>query len=230
MKKILILFLVLAAFISSCNKDTSTSGNTTYHKSGIIPVGSLRLFTSKGEITNRSAINLFDFNNKEDSALYSSAVTDLTTNKFMDKYTFLDADYAFVYMYYQDVKCTISHENGMLLLSSLDTSRIQSNDIVFSPGLYENIGEIKSNIFSSYLLSSTRGNYVFEHLFHQKYVFEKPPGRLFAPIIYFSIHKASYRWNTVDQLNNILNKDFYKNIPAGDTVTLREYKIEYEKE
>jgi len=121
----------------------------------------------------------------------------------------------------------LARESGRLILTRTDTSIGYSygDEFTRSPAYY--IGQFKPEVYSEFLVSSTRGDYQFGYITREKFILKKTVGQLVAPFILFTLHRNQLQyWGYV---NNILQDDFYKKISAADTLTLKEYLILYKK-
>lgn len=102
-----------------------------------------------------------------------------------------------------------------------------TNGEVFTRKIDYTIGQVKPEVFSEYLISSTGGYYVFGYSYKPKFILNQSGSQLVAPVIQFAEHSTNTYFGK--RVNNTLQSDFYKNLPVADTLTLREYLIIYEK-
>jgi len=145
----------------------------------------------------------------------------------MDSIRFVDEQHAIVNDGYAHRSCTIDHENEALILTRTDTSQSTCSGDQFTRTMTYYVGEIKPVVYSEYLVSSTRGYYVFGYTSTGKYVLQESNGQLVAPEIFFVYHTTNYyQGNT----NNILQDDFFKNMAEGDTASIMGYQLLYEKQ
>jgi len=113
-------------------------------------------------------------------------------------------------------------------LTRADTSARLIYNEQFTHSITYNIRQVKPEVYSEYLVSSTRGDYIFGYTGKEKYVLQESNGQLVAPEILFMQHHLLVYYN--GRANNILQNDFYKNIPTGDTVSIQGYLLLYEKQ
>jgi len=225
--KILFLpFLIILIF--SCKKDEAFKQLTypsVYHKSGIKLAGDLMVFSTAGEIKDPSIIDRF----LPDSSIYSNLADQIGNNPgVMDSIKFSDAQHSIVNETYSQYHCTVDQEKKELILTRTDTSAGSIYNDQFTRSIMYNIGQVKPEVYSEYLLSSTRGDYIFGYTGKEKYVLQESSGQLVAPEIIFIQHHLPGYYN--GRANNILQSDFYKSIPTGDTVSIQGYFLLYEKQ
>ena len=226
--KILFLsFLIILIF--SCKKDEPFKQLTypsVYYKSGIKIAGDLMVFSTAGEIKDPSIINRFL---ASDSFIYSSSADQIGNHPgVMDSIKLSDAQHAIVKESYSQYNCIVDQEKKELILTRADTSDGSSYPEQFTYSIMYNIGQVKPEVYSEYLISSTRGNYLFGYTGKEKYVLQESNGQLVAPEIIFIQHHLPGYYN--GRANNIFQNDFYKSIPTGDTVSIQGYFLLYEKQ
>jgi hypothetical protein len=101
---------------------------------------------------------------------------------------------------------------------------------VYSRTLAYNIGQLKPEVFSEKLVSSTGGNYLFNYMIRDKFVFRSFDEQLAAPVVGFGLHSRGDQYMSQSgRINNIVQPDFYESLVAGDTVTIQEFLIKYKK-
>src|ERR1051326_2637021 len=225
--KILFLsFLIILIF--SCKKEApfkQINYPSAYYKSGIKVAGDLMVFSTAGEIKDPFIINRF----LPDSSIYSSYADQIGNNPgTMDSIKFSDAQHAIVKESYSQYNCIVDQEKKELILTRADTSDGSSYPEQFTYSIRYNIGQVKPEVYSEYLISSTRGDYLFGYTGKEKYVLQESNGQLVAPEIMFIQHHLPGYYT--GRTNNILQNDFYKTIPTGDTVSLQGYFLLYEKQ
>ena len=224
-----LLFLCLVSIIYSCQKDSlsGTPYHSTYYKTGIIPTATLRLFTSNGEITDPSLIDRFK---GADSNLFNDRATYIANEQgFMDSIMFPDEQNAVVVDYYNRTGCKVIYQKGKFLLTQAGVSTGYSYDDIFTNTIFYFIGQIKPDVFTEYLVSSTRGNYQFGYTAGFKYILERKGEKMFSPLIQFITHHSLTYQGNAGYVNNMLQEDFYTKLAVGDTVALREYDLLYER-
>jgi hypothetical protein len=223
------LFFCLITIIYSCQKDSlsGTPYHSTYYKSGIITTATVRLFTSKGEITDRLLVDRF---NGVDSSIFNYWADYIANEQgFMDSIIFTDDQNAFVVEYYNRVSCNVIYQKGSFILTQSGISTAYSYEDIFTNTISYFIGQIKPDVLTEYLVSSTRGNYQFGYTAGFKYVLERKGEKIFAPLIQFLTHHDLLNQGSSGYVNNMLQEDFYKKLIVGDTVALRQYRVLYTK-
>ena len=226
-KFLFLFFLIILIF--SCKKDEPFKQLTypsVYYKSGIKIAGDLRVFSTSGEIKDPSITSRFL---ATDSLSYSYGADQIGNNPgTMDSIKFSDAQHAIVKEGYSQYNCAVDQENKELILTRADTSARLIYNEQFTHSITYNIRQVKPEVYSEYLVSSTRGDYIFGYTGKEKYVLQESNGQLVAPEILFMQHHLLVYYN--GRANNILQNDFYKNIPTGDTVSIQGYLLLYEKQ
>ncbi len=222
------LFLCLLIF--SCEDDdvSLVTYPSFYHKSGLMSSGNMRVFSSMGEIKSNSVINRYA---EYDTSYYSYYAKDISNYAFMDSVKFIDSKNAILNHQYSNQDCLYSQENDLLVLTEVDTGKdCCTYREVMSRSILYYISQVKPEIYSEYLYSSTRGDYYFGFVGKRKFVFTKSGQQLVAPIIQFTQHYGSvFNVTTRGFVNNVLQPDFYTYLAIGDTVTLMESLIRYDK-
>jgi hypothetical protein len=224
-----LLFLLLpGVLIFSCKEDEVelVEYPSAYHKSGVETAGTLRVFSSAGEIKTESVISRFS---QYDTANYNYVIRIIRDYKgFMDTLKFVDSKNAVLNHYYADIDCSLQSQGDLLILSETKiTKQCCSFGEVLTRTLRYYLGKVKPEVQSEYLVSSVRGYYYFGYESRNKYVLTKSHGKLVAPMLQFSVHSASvYDGGFV---NNIFESDGYKHLAEGDTLTIMESNIVFEK-
>ena len=229
MKKIAFLVcLLLCIIMYSCKKNAGSvrvAYNSDYAKSDVIPAGDLRVFTGKGEITNASIVERFT--NNDSNIYYNTAIYIKTVRGYMDTVRFTDAERAVVGQPPLQINCQFSGNPGKIILTRTDTTSGVSIYEVLRKSYPYIMGEIKSEVYSEYLLSSTGGFYLFGYRAKEKFVYTSSNDQLAAPLLQFTVHRNQDIQNYY--INNFLQRDFFKSFLIGDTVTFRDYRILYTK-
>ena len=221
-------FLFLVVLLFSCEADNKTSLLTypsVYHKSGFEAVGNLRVFSSTGEINNRSIVSRF---NQYDTSYFNSYANYINSDpKIMDTVDFVNGQDAMLHHESKYLDCLLEMESDLLILTEIDVnSRCCNQGEVLTRSLPYYMCRVKPEVHSEFLYSSTGGNYRFGFTGRRKYVLQESDGRLVAPLILYNLHSKNFESGFV---NNFLQPDFYSILTAGDTVTLREYQLLFEK-
>lgn len=228
MKSNKFLFMLLtgiAVFACQKNEDSRITYPSTYRKSGLKPAGELRIFSADGEIRDPVSLSRFNLMDSANFSMYSKAVRD--DSGTMKRIQFQDPHHAMVFDRYLERNCIITRESTRLILSGADTVVGYSSEDVFthSPSYY--ISQVKPEVYNEYLISSTGGNYQFGYTGREKFILDRYKGKLVAPFIIFTLH-GPQQWYTLF-VNNVLQGDFYRNILKGDTITIQEYLVLYDR-
>ena len=88
-----------------------------------------------------------------------------------------------------------------------------------SPGYY--LLQYKPKVYSEWLYSSVRGDYIFGWLGEIKNVVTTDGTRLILPLIFYS-QRRNGQYPRSSYLNNYIAKDFVKSIMPGDTLSVLE--------
>lgn len=225
------LFLVAAGiYIFSCGEDDPDpiTYPSVYQKAGTEAVGSLRLFTSQGEIRSQAIISTFM---QRDTPSFNIFVRMVRTYEgIMDTVQFIDPQHARLSHEWEIFDCSFSADNELLILtrSEISPECCFPGDI-YTRSLPYYLSRVKPEVHSEFIYSSTGGNYYFGYRGKRKFVLRKgPDGKIVAPMIWYTRHSANMNRYS-GNLNNMLQSDFYRNLVAGDTLTLMEFNILFEK-
>jgi len=220
--------LFLLVLVLSCEENDEPGLLTypaEYHKTGVEPVGNLRVFSSKGEIKNSSIISRFS----QYDTSYFNSYADYLGNDFgvMDTVYFFTREHAMLLYEYAYHDCSLSMEGNLLVLTESDvSSHCCTYREVFTRTLAYYLAKVKPEVNSEYIYSSVGGNYNFGFSGRRKYVLQESQGKLVAPMIIYNRHSANFEsWF----VNSLLQTDFFSGIATGDTVALMEYQILFEK-
>jgi hypothetical protein len=220
-----LLLLVLVTFSCKKNDTTQITYPSVYHKSGLKTAGDLRLFSSNGEIRDPAVKSRFIQLDSAQVNSFSKFIRDYPGH--MDSINLQDAQHAIINDGYVSMNCVITQSGNRLTLTRADTIIGYSSGDEFTRTIAYYIGQIKPEIYTEYLISSTRGAYSFGFTGREKFVLDKSGGQLSAPLILFIQHNQQQQ--PISYVNNILQEDFYKNIAVGDTLSLKKYLVLYEK-
>ena len=223
--KTLIIVSSFLFFIFSCKKENiDFDYGATYYKSSIQQFGLLRYFTSNGEITNSSAINnYFD--------------DDTTQFGYFSRYLMQPGYYDTLIISSPNELIDDTYNWRLRYPAKLDGRRmIVTRDSIFgysgpdeytkSPGYY--LLHYKPKVYSEWLYSSIRGDYIFGWLGEIKSVVTTDGTRLILPLIFYS-QRSNGQYPRSNYVNNYVAKDFVKNIMKGDTLTILEVRTYYDK-
>lgn len=219
-----LLFVVLA-YSCENHKVSTITYPSVYHKTGLSPVGDLRIFTSSGEINRKSVVRRFS--RYDTSYLKHYATTLRDDPNFMDSVNFSDTQHAVLDHDNKDLHCVLAIEKDFLILTESEASRkCCSTDEVFTRSLPYHMVMMKPEVNSEFIQSSTGGNYSFGFNGRRKYVLEESHGKLVAPLIVYIKHSEKFESGFV---NNVLDSNFYTSLENGDTLTVMEFQILFEK-
>ena len=217
---------ICVLFISCSKDDIQLIYSSPYHKASIKTVNGPRVFSSNGEIGNQSVIRRLVIN---DTSLFSSMVNGLMNNLgILDTITFIDPQQAVLHHSFYNRHCRVSNKLGHFLLTSNDTTTGYTSNDALSQKVGYHIGQIKPDILTEFVYSSTAGIYNFGYTAKEKHMFAKKGNKVSAPIILYVQHRNSDFYES-GYTNNILDEDFYKQLSPGDTLLLREFFVLYEK-
>jgi hypothetical protein len=222
--------LLVFAFIAvlSCSKDGASLLNSpsTYFKSRIDGVGTIRVFTNTGEVKTAGTVNRFK---AIDSNWYTTLTNDLIIYRGkLDSFRIIDPKNMGVNdnFLYSSYSVTAKGEN--ITLTAKDTTTGIVYDEVFSRNLYYHLSFYKPLVFNEYLFTSTGGFYGFQYSTLKQFFLIQGDNLLKVPWVLAVVHKANGSIKPV-QLQNKADFNFYKNLNTGDTVSIREYEISYGK-
>jgi hypothetical protein len=223
-----ILWVFLCAIALRCQDDDSTYP-INYHKSDIHRAGSLRVFTRHGEIKNQYLINRFIL---RDTSTYNYWASALVNYPYLDTIRFSSESRAVVSFSYETIQCSARNNFSTIVLTRSDTTRgfTGGNELTHQVRYF--ICEEKPEVYSEYLHSSTRGNYLFGYVAREKFVLKRDGAYLSAPMILFISYSPvgeNEYYGMGDYINNTLESDFYLNLEEKDTVSVMEYQLLFEK-
>ena len=220
------LSIVICILFISCKKDEDIqfTYSSIYHKTEIKAVWGVRVFSSHGEIKDHSVIRRIVRYILPASPIEIEVVTN---PGILDSVMFIDAQQAILNHGFFDWHCVISMQSRYLLLTTNDTIQAFTSNDELSQTVGYQLGQFKPEIFLEYLVTSTGGRYLFGYKARTRYVFTQAKNKLSAPIIFYK-HYRNSQFYEGGYINNILQKDFYKNLSPGDTVALQEMAIQYE--
>jgi hypothetical protein len=216
------IFFPIAALslIISCNDkevQPSISYPSMYYKSGLEPGRGFRVYTKDGEVKDKLTLEKFL---AIDSTYFNNMNYNLRTHSYyMDSVKFSRPHQATLFRSNSEIDCTTSNSGGLIVLTqnvTIDQCCSYPEVITRTFGYY--ILQVKPNVFSESIYSSTRGAYLFTYVFQPKSILMKYNGKLVAPVIEYVRHSEVYYDRAM--LNNILLPDFYKYLAEGDTLTL----------
>jgi hypothetical protein len=219
--------LFLVVLVSSCEKKEVSSiiYPSVYHKVGLAPIGKLRVFSSAGEIHRSSVVSRFSRYDTSYLSHYASSLRNDPT--IMDSVNFFDSLHATLDYENKKLDCLIAIESNFLILTETDASRkCCSADDVFTRSLPYQMVRMKPEVHTEFIHSSSGGNYSFGFTGRRKYVLKESHGKLVAPLILYTRHSGKFESGFV---NNVLQRDFYSSLAAGDTLSLMEFQIHFEK-
>jgi len=218
------LFLVV---IVSCEKNevSSITYPSVYHKAGLTPVGNLRVFSSAGEIHRNSVVSRFS---RYDTSYLKHYASSLRNDpKIMDSVNFFDSQHAMLDHENKNLDCLLTFESNFLILTETDASRKCCSDgEVLTRSLPYQMVRMKPEVHNEFIRSSKGGNYSFGFKGRRKYVLKESHGKLVAPLIFYTRHSEKFESGFV---NNVLQSNFYSSLAEGDTLSLMEFQIHFQK-
>ena len=222
------LAILLTAIIASCKKDNASiplSYPSSYFKTGIQRTGGYKVFSTNGEVRDRTIISRF----REMDSLYNFYLIENLGNgrDYLDTVHFMNAQHATVRHNYISRKCFVGQTSGMLVLTRVDTTMNYSGEDPMTETLSYHLPLIKPEVFNEFVYSSVQGYYLFGYTGKEKFVFRISNGKLNAPVVLFVKYSKALSRN--DFVNSPMQQDFYSKIRIGDTVTIQEAQILYEK-
>lgn len=224
MKQLPIVVLLLL-FAASCKKDANVTVayNILYYKYEVKAAGGIRVFTDAGEVTDASIVNNFQ---ASDSDYYNNFSYNVINNhEFLDTIVFKNQASAVVKYYGFENNYTVNSQDGKLVLTSLKViPRVQGGE-TFTRSFSYYARQIKPAVSNEYIISSVGGYYQFSYSLIEKYVVTQAGNeKIAAPVVVYNEHSdGRTAWS--GYFNGSLQNGFYKQIPAGDTVTLAEYQL-----
>jgi len=145
----------------------------------------------------------------------------------MDSVNFFDSQHAVLDHENKNLDCLLTIENDFLILTETDASKkCCSAGEVFTRSLPYQMVSMKPDVHAEFIHSSRGGNYSFGFTGRGKYVLKESHGKLVAPLILYTRHSEKFESGFV---NNVLQRDFYSSLAAGDTLSLMEFHLHFEK-
>ncbi len=212
-------------FIFSCKKENiGFDYGATYYKSSIQQFGIPRYFTSNGEITNSTVIrNYFDADTLRFRFLFENAMH----QGYYDTLIISSPNEVINNTYNQRLRYAAA-KDGQRLVCTLDSILNYSgpDEYTKSPTYY--LLHYKPKVYSEWLYSSVRGDYIFGYHGEGKTVLEADESRIIFPLILYQ-QRRNGQYPRSSYLNNYIAKDFVKSIMPGDTLTILEARVYYDK-
>jgi hypothetical protein len=222
-------FSMLLLSLFSCERSEDQPKPLTipsvYQKSDAKWVNGLRAFTIHGEIKDsRTLARLLS---------YDSSYFNYNVNYFFMNWPVLDR-LEFVTSTTATVQPSVAYNFSIALEKNLVV--LTPNDIgdyccyyrdVFTRSPYYYLSRYKPKVTEEYVVSSTRGFYSFGFKGNNRVVFSRSGSKFSAPMIQFKIRSAGGQ--NVGYVNNMLQPDFYKLLEQGDTISIAESEILFER-
>ncbi|HEX6893494.1 MAG TPA: hypothetical protein VF141_22435 [Chryseolinea sp.] len=146
----------------------------------------------------------------------------------MDSVKFVDRQHAMLDHENNNTNCLLAIESDLLILTETDASRkCCFAGEVFTRSLPYQLVRLKPEVHTEFIQSSSGGNYSFGFTGRRKYVLKESYGKLIAPLILYTRHSEKFESGFV---NNVLQRDFYSNLDPGDTLSVMEFQIHFEKQ
>lgn len=228
MKSILLIIAILSFF--SCKKDPIKETNPiegiygiNFKKTSFERSSNFSVYTHGKLITDATIHNQFK---ATDSFLMGHFLENLLFSLEVTNVKLVNANEAYVDHQYEIDTCDISLDGNMVILTDRTTlSSINSEDpYTYTPNYYT--GKYKPPIPDEWLISSTRGQYIFGYLIRRQNIFEYIGGRLETPYIAFRQYRNGSLFRSFN-MNNTLKTDFFHSIPPGDTLSILLGKFVY---
>jgi hypothetical protein len=230
-----ILIGVLLWCVWSCTKEdkapTVTYG-TAYAKSGVSPTTSSRGFTTSGEI--KDAAQIAQLESPARSALaYLAADLANNPNGNLDTLFFESQTLARVNDQRKASRYTVTSKDTALLLTSVDTLTGIQSEIEMSRNLLYHLPDPRKLLFDEYISSVQQGTYYFNYRYQNRFLVLPGNGQTLAiPMIAYSwTHKLNNLSSGIffNTMTGPLDTTFYRSIPEGDAVVVREFTLYYTK-
>ena len=212
-------------FIFSCKKENiDFDYGATYYKSSIQQHGLLRYFTTTGEITNSPAINnYFD----DDTSYFGYLRQYLMQPGYYDTLIVSSPNEVIDDTYNWRIRYPAKLDGRRLIMTRDSLTRYSSGDeYTRSPGYY--LLHYKPKVYYEWLQSSLRGDYLFGFRGEAKNVVTTDGVKLIFPLIFSRQHRNG-KFPNADYSNNYIAKDFFKSIIPGDTLSVLELRVYYDK-
>ena len=182
------------------------------------------LYSTQGRINDTRIINHYA---STDTVYFNNNAANLSSQSgFMDSIEFTDQFHAKMFPGFRWKNYDLSNQITKFILTGKDTTEGFIDTDPLSESLQYLIGQYRPEIYSEWLISSTRGYYYFGYTSGEKSVLKLSGNQLCAPLILYGKHKPYFGVNYV---NNFLDEKFYLNIAEGDTVSVGFYSIKYER-
>lgn len=223
----LVTVFLLVIFLS-CSKDGTAFLNSPgiYFKDNITLTSETRVFTSTGQVKNSNIVQRFD---SKDSAFYGAFRNEVYFYRGkMDSLKVTSSGIMEVNDNYQYRSYEVTSKGKNITLTARDTTAGYSYEEVYTRTLLYYLGFYKPPVFSEYLVSSTRGQYQFGYSTLQQYYLVQQDNLFNVHWVFAIAHKANGSTNFL-RLQNKADLNFYKKLNTGDTVTIREYELTYDK-
>ena len=189
-----LVLLLLGIVIFSCRKndDSSITYPSVYQKSGLKAAGSLRLFSLNGEIRDPEILSRFNLLDSANFTIYSEYIRD--NQETMRSIQLSDPQHAIMNVSYDPKNCLVTRDRSLMILTATDTSigYSEADEFTRSPSYY--IGQIKPEVYSEYLISSTRGFYQFGYTGRENFILADPPDNWWR--LLYSLHCTGNSKNT----------------------------------
>lgn len=215
--------LVLYSLQWSCSKSGGQiSYHSIYHKTGIQAESKLLVFSNQGQITDPYTIGRYIAMDGDGINYYSNSLID-PYNHYQDSIEFIDPTHAKLLVDQAWVNCDLIDQFPLFILTRKDTTTSNIDYDPYSQSLRYWISQFKPEIYQEWLISSTRGYYLFGYTAREKYVYKISGTQLCAQMTLFVNH------NLTGYVNNFMDEKFYLNLPAGDTISVQSYSLKYER-
>lgn len=230
-----ILGIILALCCLSCKKEGNSPTVTygiAYAKSGVSQTTPTRGFNSSGEITDAAQIAQLEFpianglgNSAEDLAK--------NPNGFMDTLYFDSQTTARVNDQHQISRYTVTTRDSVLMLTGTDTLTGFLPEIEMSRNIRYVLPDPRVLLFDESINNIFQGTYYFNYKYQNRFLVRPGDGKTLAiPMIAYSWTHQLNSGTSFISLNTMtgpLDPTFFRYIPNGDAVLIREFTLYYTK-
>jgi len=224
--------LIFWALLLSCEDvEPAFQYPMTFAKTRIIPKGKWRVFTKKGEVTDKNALRNLVLD--DDTATFRYAAENyILKSGSIDLVRIMGPNEGWVRSYQGIMDCNVSAVESGFVLTRIDTTRGTVCGEQFTRHFSYYIGSVMPVVFNEFLGSSTRGGYCFGYSTTQKFVFNGHTGAFYAPYILYAVRTITneppiYAGSTY--LNNNLAHGFYEHLDQNQSISLMEYQLLFER-
>jgi len=201
---------------------------TPYSINRSLEMGKIRVFTQAGELKNGNLVAQYAAAESDNLNGYVDQILQLHTG--IDTITFGSAGEASAIENYSRITYTVSSNGSQLELSTKDDVNRYCYFDVYSKTILYSIVRLKPLFFEESLFSSIP-QYTFKYRSQEKLIAIPKGTELHLPLLTFAWFNrlpttaGNYFYNKYNELD----PSFYKSIPKGDTVIVKETMIVYSR-